>query len=173
MTENEPADGIVQRILEQYSDRPRGWRVLSTPRGEMLVIGPESAYQLKIIPLNPFEFTGAGTEIPNPDGAIDALKSTPEFGLRSLSEEDVKGLFETLSDPRSSRLSVESIIKRVPMSPEELNRSRGGHFLSGPVLTRPDLGSLSPDILRTQVSLDRAADELFRKRYPLRAGMFV
>jgi len=173
VTESEPADGIVQRILEQYSDRPRGWRVMSTPRGEMLVIGPESAFQLKLIPLNPFEFTGAGVEIPNPDGVLDTMKSTPEFGFRALSEEDVKGLFDALSDPQSSRLSIQSIIKRTPVSLEQLSHAKGGHFLSGPVLTRPDLGSLGPDVLKTQVSLDRAADELFRKRYPMRSGMFV
>lgn len=173
MTESEPAEGVVQRILRQYSDRPRGWRVLSTPRGEMMVLGPDSAFQLKLIPLNPFEFTGAGVEIPAPGTALEELKSAPEFGFRALSEADVKGLFEALSDPSSSRLSVESIIKRAPMSLEEMGRVHGRHFLSGPVLTRPDLGSLGPDILRTQVSLDRAADELFRKRYPHRAGMFV
>jgi hypothetical protein len=139
----------------------------------MMVIGPESAFQLKLIPLNPFEFTGAGVEISSPGTALETLKSAPEFGFRALSEADVKDLFEALSDPSSNRFSVQSIIKRAPMSLEEMGHAQGGHFLSGPVLTRPDLGSLGPDILKTQVSLDRDADELFRKRYPHRAGMFV
>jgi len=139
----------------------------------MMVIGPESAFQLKLIPLNPFEFTGAGVEISNQGAAVDELKSAPEFGFRALSEDDVKRLFDALSNPGNSRFSVESIIKRAPMSLDDMDRAHGGHFLSGPILTRPDLGSLGPDILKTQVSLDRAADDLFRKRYPHRAGMFV
>jgi len=173
VTETEPAESLVQRILQQYSDRPRGWRVMSTPRGEMLVVGPESAFQLKLIPLNPFEFTGAGIEIPNPSGVLSSVKSTPEFGLRALSDDDIKGLFDALRDPQGSRLSLDSIIKRAPLTPDDLNSARASHFLSGPVLTRPELGSLGPDFLKTQLSLDSAADDIFRRRYPLRAGMYM
>lgn len=172
MPEIEPADKIVPRILKQYAESPRGWRVLNTPLGEMLVVGPDSAFQLKIIPLNPIEFTGAGAELPESNSVIDSIRSSPEYGVRGLAQVELEAILESMVNPRAKASPLGSIIKRDPLMPEDIERSSIDHFLTGPVLTRPDLSNLGPDILKMRETIDRSANKVFRKRYPMRAGMY-
>ncbi|MHA2377786.1 MAG: hypothetical protein ACXADO_05835 [Candidatus Thorarchaeota archaeon] len=172
MTKVEPVEDIVPRILERFEKEPRGWRVMHTPRGEMLVVGPESVFQLKLISLNPFEFTGSGIEMTDDDSAVKSVRSTPEFGFRPLSDVDIRRIVESLIDSSKPRFDFGEVIKREPISPSKIRSSSVEHLLSGPVLTRPDLRSLSPEVLRIQETLDRSAMRTFRRRYPERAGMF-
>ncbi|MBE0525485.1 MAG: hypothetical protein IH631_00980, partial [Candidatus Thorarchaeota archaeon] len=96
MTDPEPVEEIVPRILKQYSERPRGWHIMNTPRGEVLVLSSDSAFQLKLIPLNPQEFTGAGVELPESNDIVESIRSSPEFGLRPLSESDLLGIAQSM-----------------------------------------------------------------------------
>ncbi|MFW9870106.1 MAG: hypothetical protein ACFFFO_15800 [Candidatus Thorarchaeota archaeon] len=171
MTDPEPIEKIMPRILKQYSERPRGWHIMTTPRGEMLILSSDSAFQLKMIQLSPFEFTGAGVELPESSETAESIRSSPEFGLRPLNETDIQGLINTMTGSSEPSISIGDILKRTPKSIEDLSIETS-HVLRGPVLTRPDLGSLSPEILRRQLSLDRSADRIFRKKYPMRAGMY-
>ena len=145
---------------------------MGTPRGEMLIVGPESAFQLKLISLNPQEFTGVGIEIPRSAGPLRQIETTPEFGFRPLSDFDLKKIIETLWNPEIVRPQIEKILKRAPLPHTQLNRIKGSPILSGPILTRPDLGTLGPDILKTQDLLDKLAWRKFRKQHQMRAGMF-
>ena len=172
VNEPEPAEKIVPRILEQYSERPRGWRIMNTPRGEVLVLSSDSAFQLKLIPLNPREFTGAGVELPESNDIVDSIRTSPEFGLRPLSEADLQGIVSSMSGEQGAREEIGEILSRTPLSLEDLSSNQSSHILRGPVLSRPDLGSLSPEIMKMQMSLDRSAQKTFRKRYPMRAGMY-
>jgi hypothetical protein len=171
VTDPEPIEKIMPRILKQYSERPRGWHIMSTPRGEMLVLSSDSAFQLKLIPLNPYEFTGAGVELPESSEAAEEIRSSPEYGLRPLDETDLQGIINSLSGSSEPKISVADILKRTPRSIDDLS-PKDSHILHGPVLTRPDLGSLSPEILKRQLSLDKSAERTFRRRYPERAGMY-
>jgi hypothetical protein len=63
----------------------------------MLVLGPDSSFQLKLIPLNPRQYTGAGVEIPDTDDKLDSIKTSPEYGLRPLSDNDIEGLINCSS----------------------------------------------------------------------------
>jgi hypothetical protein len=166
----EPVDALVPRILQQYSEKPRGWRVMSTPKGDMLVLGPESAFQLKLISINPTLVTGAGIEIPDTDKAFERMRSTPEFGFRPISGTDLQDIIKALNQPDIARPQVDAILRRTPLPITKIKPSES--ILTGPVLTRPNLSSLSPEILKTQLSLDRVAWKQFSKRYPMRAGMF-
>ena len=173
MTDPETAEEIVPRILKQYSERPRGWHIMNTPRGEVLVLSSDSAFQLKLIPLNPREFTGAGVELPESNDIVDSIRTSPEFGLRPLSEADLQGIVNSMSGGnQDARQEIGEILSRTPLSIEDLSSNENSHILRGPVLTRPDLGSLSPEILKMQMALDRSANKTFRKRYPMRAGMY-
>jgi hypothetical protein len=171
VTDPEPIEKIMPRILKQYSERPRGWHIMSTPRGEMLVLSSDSAFQLKLIPLNPYEFTGAGVELPESSEVAEEIRASPEFGLRPLDETDLHGIINSLTGSSEPGISISDILNRTPRSIDDLSLS-SSHVLRGPVLTRPDLGSLSPEILKRQLSLDRSAERTFRKRFPERAGMF-
>ncbi|MHA1638277.1 MAG: hypothetical protein ACTSUO_09215 [Candidatus Thorarchaeota archaeon] len=172
MTDIEPIDKIFPRILERISDSPRGWRVLNTPKGEMLFLGPKNAFQLKTISLSPYEFTGAGVEIENPGKALKSLRSSPEFGLRPLHEPDISSLVESMDNPLKTNSLLQSIISRAPMSPADVGKTGAEHLISGPVLRRPDLQLLDPTITKLQRTLDNSAQRIFRERYPMRAGMF-
>ena len=173
MNEPEPAEEIVPRILKRYSKRPRGWRIMNTPRGEVLVLSSDSAFQLKLIPLNPMEFTGAGIELPESNDVVERIRSSPEFGLRPVSENDIQNIANAMSGSEEARREVREVLARTPLSLEDLSASKSSHLLQGPVLTRPDLGSLSPEILKMQTTLDRQAQKIFRDRHPMRAGMYI
>ena len=170
MKDAEPVDDLVPRILQQYSEKPRGWRVMSTPGGDMLVLGPESAFQLKLISINPSLVTGAGIEIPDTDKAFERIRASPEFGFRPISGTDLQDIIQALNHPKIARPQIDAILRRTPLPLTKIRPSES--ILTGPVLTRPDLKSLSPEIMKTQLSLDRAAWRQFSKRYPMRAGMF-
>ncbi len=173
MNDPEPAEEIVPRILKRYSERPRGWRIMNTPKGEVLVLSSDSAFQLKLIPLNPREFTGAGVELPESNDAVERIRSAPEFGLRPVTERDVQNIANAMSGSEEARRELREVLQRTPLSLEDLSASKSSHILQGPVLTRPDLGSLSPDILKTQTALDKRAQRIFRDKHPMRAGMYV
>jgi hypothetical protein len=145
---------------------------MSTPRGEMLVLSSDSAFQLKLIPLNPYEFTGAGMELPESCETVETIRSSPEFGLRPLSESDLHSILNSLTGEKGPKLSLDDILRRTPRSLEDISADFPSPILRGPVLMRPDLSSLSPEILKRQLSLDRSAEKTFRKRFPERAGMF-
>lgn len=172
MTNPEPADKILPRIVKRYAERPRGWHIMSTPRNEMLVLSSDSAFQLKLIPINPYEFTGAGVELPESCDEVDTIRSSPEFGLRPLSESDLQGIINSITGEQGPQLSLNDILKRTPRSIEDISTDAPAPVLRGPVLIRPDLGSLSPEILKRQMFLDRSAERTFRKRFPERAGMY-
>jgi len=175
VTDPEPAEKIVPRIVKQYTEHPRGWHIMNTPLGEVLVLGPDSAFQLKLIPLNPYEFTGAGIELPKSSKTIETIRGSPEFGLRPIDEDDLLGILNALGSPQGTSLEIQEILRRSPVSLEDLssNKHVADHILRGPVLMRPDLGSLSPEILKMQIALDRSAQKTFRDRFPMRAGMYL
>ena len=145
---------------------------MSTPRNEMLVLSSDSAFQLKLIPLNPYEFTGAGLELPESCDTVDTIRSSPEFGLRPLSEPDLHGIMNSITGEQGPKLSLGDILKRTPRTIEDISADTPAPILQGPVLMRPDLGSLSPEILKRQLSVDRSAEKTFRRRFPERAGMY-
>ena len=145
---------------------------MTTPRGEMLVVGPDSAFLLKLISLNPFEFVGSGMEVKDTSGVVKTVRSTPEFGFRPLTETDIQGLVAAFGNPLGMQSKLRNIIQRAPVSSSELGGSSIDHILSGPVLTRPDLSSLGGDVRKLQDQLDKSAMNVFRKRYPMRAGMY-
>lgn len=146
---------------------------MHTPRGEVLVLGPDSSFQLKLIPLSPYEFTGAGMEISSSSEAIEEIRSSPEYGMRALEESDIKRITMAVEHGAGASDALRQILSKTPLSLEDLSSSSASHILQGPVLLRPDLSSLGSTVLGTQKSLDRATEKAFRARYPLRAGMYV
>jgi hypothetical protein len=172
LTDTEPVEDIVPRMIKQFSEQPRGWRIMHTPTGEMLVLGPDSMYQLKLIPLNPFQFTGAGVEIADVDNKLAELRSSPEFGLRPLKPSDIRSLLEAINKPTLLKPRIDELVKREPVAPSEIDSRRVSHLLSGPVIARPELGSLSPRTLELQDLLNESATRMFRRRYPMRTGMY-
>ncbi|MEM2141822.1 MAG: hypothetical protein QXS20_07465 [Candidatus Thorarchaeota archaeon] len=173
MTSPEPIEEIVPRILKNFSASPRGWRVIQTPTGEVLISGPESSYQLKLIPLDPFRFTGAGIEIDNADRGPDWFNSSPEFGVRPLSDRDVSALLGTIADPDSFLPRIQRLFQRPPVSPSSTELQDVSHVITGPVISRPNLTDVVSVSEEVQELLEHSATRIFRERYPMRAGMYI
>ncbi len=172
MTDPEPVDSIVPRIMERYAKFPKGWHVLSTPKGDMLIVGPDSSFHLKLIPINPTEFTGVGVEIPGSYKSLDFIRRVPNYGFRPIHDSDLDQMLSLINQGNDAQSIIRSIIQRDPMTPTDIEQSDARHILTGPILTRPDLGDISSEISKVHSSLEREALELFRKKYPMRAGMF-
>ncbi len=172
MIRPEPIESIIPRIVRQYEEEPRGWHVLSTPSGDWLVLGPHEAYQLRLVPLDPMRYVGSGTAIDDVDRVLEATRSAPEFGLRPLNDSDLRRLMAAAEGAVALSSSVESVLGRAPRRPTAVFSSDVRHVLSGPVLVRPDLRSMSPAFSEVQEQLDRAAVDMFRTRFPERARMF-
>ncbi len=170
--EVEPAEEILDRIMQQYAVEPHGWHVISTPTGDMLVLGPRSSFQLKLITLGPTEFTGVGVELASSPKSISPIRSAPSFGLRALSTGDLDHLVRAIHGDSESIGEAKSILERRPLSPSEIEQKNIDHILSGPIFTRPDLDSLDSTISSLKQKLTSSAQDRFRKKYPLRSGMF-
>ncbi len=173
MTEPQPVEKLIPRIFEKYTENPRGWHILNTPSGDMVVLGPDVSYQLRIIELSPSRYTGVGMEIESLEMPVEEISGTPEFGLRVLDEQDIRILAEALVGSSNMLPQVEEIVRRTPVSLAQIEHSDVKHILSGPVLSRPDLKCFSPSVIRRQYELERHAQRIFRERYPLRAGMYL
>ena len=139
----------------------------------MLIIGPDSAFQLRLVQVNPREFTGVGTEVPRSSKEIERITESPEFGLRAITDADIQEIVQSLTSQIDVRPKLQSIIQRNPLVHDEIRDTGADLFLSGPVLTTPDFKSLSVETLKLQKSLERDAMETFRRKYPHRAGMFT
>ncbi len=172
MPDVEPIDSLLPRIMDMYSDNPAGWRAISTPKGDMIISSPKAAFQLKAISLNPREFTGAGIELADSPSIMKNIEKSPDFGLRPIHMTDLEGLMKSLHNPEDAQAQLRGIINRAPVSTRDLSGNDISHILSGPVFTRPDLHSLSPEISRTQSTLEKSARKIFEEKYPFRAGMY-
>jgi len=172
VSDTEPAEELIPRIMREYSRRPGGWHILNTPDGDMLIVGPRSAFQLRLIPLSPTDFTGVGVEISPDIEGLSNIRSAPSFGLRPLSDDDLQVLFDAMTGQLTSPDRVEQIIRRDPVAPTEIDAKRYSHVLSGPVLTRPNLSSVDSTLLELRDKLEQSAREIFRRKYPLRSGMY-
>jgi len=165
---------ITEEILSQYNRKPEGWSVLVDQRGNVVVLGPSSGYWLKLIWLNPNEYTGAGIKVDDPEEMRRMVEGTPSYGLRPLSKGSVQKLLAAVQ--RTGRVEG-SLAKRLlsmpPVSTSELEERRPDAVLSGPIISHPDLRAISEGQRSLERKLDLEAEKLFRKRYPLRSGMYV
>ncbi len=166
----EPADELLTRIMQQYSRQPTRWHVLNTPDGDMIVLGPESAFQLRLIPLSPYQYTGVGVELTDEIASLSSMRSGAPFGLRPLEQTDLRVLLDAVNREIPPSSVISDVLRREPLPPSELKGHT--HVLSGPVVIRPDLSSLDPTIRRLKTDLDKEARKAFNEKYPLRAGMF-
>ncbi len=168
----EPAEEIMDRVMRLYSRRPRGWHVLHTPVGDMLIIGPDSAFQLRMMPLSPRESIGVGVELPNVPERLSNINSAPDFGIRGLTDEDLEVMLGALQGDAHAMDKVDAILKRDPLPPSAIETEKIDHIISGPIFSRPSLASIDPSLGDITEYLDASVRDLFRERYPLRSGMY-
>ncbi|MEM3447922.1 MAG: hypothetical protein QXP38_03440 [Nitrososphaerota archaeon] len=163
----------VKEILEGYNKRPKGWQFLSDPLGNILALGPEVGYRIKLMMINPNESLGVGVKIQDVEPLRRSIGVKFDSGFRPLDHDLSKTLISAVSENRITDLAVINKILQIdPVPIHELERKDLGAVLGGPFLTHPDLRSISRSQLELDAKLSAELDKLFRKRYPLRAGIY-
>lgn len=168
-----PLDQITRRILEQYDKSPEGWSVLSDSKGNVIILGPRSRYRLKLIPLSPNEYTGVGVGMEKSERITRMVEGASPFGFRPVSRQEAKELFGAMSQAgRVDRRVIQGLLGRRPISIKEIMEIKPETLLGGPVIAHPDLSSISRRQRELDEKLAREAEKLFRRKYPLRAGIY-
>lgn len=169
----EPVESLMRRVMAQYNRRPEGWSVLTDLRGNVLILGPESGYRLKLIEVNPQEHTGVGVRVGGLEEVRRIVEGTPSYGLRPLSSRETRELLNAIhrEDAIPNRL-IERLLGMKPVPTSELEERGPKAILSGPIIAHPDLSAISEGQRQLERKLALEADKLFRKKYPERAAIY-
>lgn len=168
----EPIEKISRRILAQYDKNPENWVVLADSRNNLLVLGPDGGFRLKMLPLGPHKQLGVGAEVDISTDLQEIRKESSSYGFRPLSMEKARRLLTAIQQKNLERGYLKNLLGVSPVSTVDLRKMRPEMVLSGPVILHPDLSAISDSQKRLEKKLRIEADNLFRKKYPLRAGIY-
>ena len=168
----EPVEMLVNKIMDRYNKHPAGWTVLRDFKGNVLVTGPKEGYMLKIIMINPQEYTGIGVKINSPRELRTLVEESPGFGYRPLTNMQAEELLNSFRHSGRQNRLVSEIFERKPVSTLEIEKKRPNAVLSGPILAHPDLSTISKSQRELESKLRIGAEKLFRQKYPHRAEMY-
>lgn len=159
--------------MAQYNRSPGGWFALSDRKGNVLILGPQSAYGLRFIPLDPQRYTGVGVQVTTPVGLRKTLREFPPYGFRPLSKADVRQLQEVLNRfgavPNALMMRL---LGTEPVAMDRLNELRPRGVLSGPVAFTPSLNTIVKGQEELERKLEMKAYKLFKRKYPTRATFY-
>jgi hypothetical protein len=158
--------------MKRYNKRPIGWTVLQDFKGNVLIIGPREGYMLKMLTINPQEYTGVGLQIENPNNIRKLVKGAPLYGYRPLPNTQAKDLLNSFDNTEKQTKIISEILKRKPVPTWEIKRNKTNLLLNGPILAHPDLGAISKSQRKLDLKLRIEAQKLFKKKYPTRAEMY-
>ena len=168
----EPIESLMNRIMNQYNRKPEGWTVLVDFKGNVLVMGPTEGYRLKTIYLNPYEYTGVGIKIEDPEKVRSLVEGSPSYGFRPLSSTQTKELLKNFHERDFQNKVVREVLETRPVPTWELEKKKPKAFLSGPIIAHPNLATISNNQRELEAKLAAEADKLFRKKYPHRAAIY-
>ena len=167
-----PVELLAKRIMHRYNKHPVGWTVLRDFKGNILVTGQKEGYMLKIITINPQEYTGIGVKIDSPHELRTLVDGAPLFGYRPLSNNQAEELLNSfLHRERNTRL-ISEILEKKPIPTLEIRKKKPKAVLTGPVIAHPDLRTISKSQRELELKLRIGAERLFRQKYPHRAEMY-
>ena len=167
-----PVELLANKIMERYNNHPVGWTVLRDFKGNVLVIGPKEGYMLKIITINPQEYTGIGVKIDSPRELRSLVKGAPLFGYRPLAKMQTEGLLNSFQHGELQNRLISEILERKPVPTLEVEKKRPTAVLTGPIIAHPDLSTISKSQRELELKLRIGAEKLFREKYPHRAEMY-
>lgn len=171
--EAEPIESLMDKILDLYDRKPGGWNVLTDLKGNVLILGPQVSYRLKLISLNPYDYTGVGMKIGNEKVVRNSVEGVPSYGFRPLTRKQTKLLFTGIHQHGAVNDGlVKKLLGLSPVPTWQLRDNKQKAILSGPVITHPNLSSISKNQRELEKKLDMEAYKLFRKRFPGRAAIY-
>ena len=172
MVNSEPVEFLTKKIMEQYNKHPIGWNVLRDFKGNVLVTGSKEGYMLKLIMINPHEYTGIGVKIDNPSELRTFVEGAPLFGYRPLGNEQVEELLTSFRHENQQNKLISEILENKPVPTLEITKKKHSAVLAGPILSHPDLSRISKSQRELESKLKIGVEKLFRERYPHRAEMY-
>jgi hypothetical protein len=162
----------MPKIMNQYNKQPVGWTVLTDPKGNMLVLGPSKGYMLKILPLNPQEYTGVGTVIEDTEELRGVTELGPSYGFRPFSKKEAEELIRSLSQGDKQNRLISQLLRKKPVPTWELEKKKPSTVVSGPIIGHPNLSAISRSQKELELKLRSEVEKLFRKKYPNRAAIY-
>lgn len=168
----QPIDSLSKKIINRYNKQPVGWSILRDLKGNVLIVGPKKGYMLKVVTINPQEYTGVGMEIENPNDIRTLLKGAPQYGYRPLRKGQAKELLNSFQQSQTHNNLLSNILKRKPVPTWELRKNKPSLILNGPIIGHPDLSTISKSQRKLDIKLKIEAQKLFKTKYPNRAEMY-
>ncbi len=168
----EPVELLANKIRDQYNKHPVGWTVLRDFKGNVLVTGSKEGYMLKIIMINPQEYTGIGVKIDNPRELRTLMEDAPLFGYRPLAKSQAEELLTSFRHGKQQNRLISEILERKPVPTLKIEKKRPSAVLAGPIISHPDLSTISKSQRELELKLRIGAEKLFREKYPHRAEMY-
>ena len=168
----EPIESLMPKIFKRYNDLPIGWNVLRDFKGNLLVIGPDEGYMLKIVPINPKESTGVGIKVESTDQIQRLLAGLPSYGFRPLSTQQTKNLVNSFREGKNQNNLLSKLLEKNPVSIPELNQEKPKSILGGPFINHPDLSTISESQRKLEAKLKIESLKMFRMKYPQRASIY-
>jgi hypothetical protein len=168
----DPIEFLTKKIMKRYNRHPVGWTVLRDLKGNVLVKGPKEGYMLKMIMINPQEYTGIGVEIDSPLELSALVEGAPLFGYRPLARMQTEDLLNSFRSGRHQKGLISEILERKPVRALEIEKKRPSAVLTGPIIAHPDLSTISKSQRELELKLRIGAEKLFREKYPSRAEMY-
>ncbi len=166
-------DESIKEIIEGYNRRPKGWQFVSDLRGNILVLGPDTGYRIKLMMISPEESIGVGAKIFDVEPIRRYIGTGLNSGLRPLDHDLSKALISAISENRvNSSTILKKVLEMDPVPVYELERSDVGAILSGPFVTHPDLRTISKSQSELDNKLSAELDKIFRNKCPLRASIY-
>lgn len=169
----EPIELLMKKIIRQYNRKTEGWSVFIDRKGNVLILSPKVGYRLKLVPLNPREYTGVGVRINGLDEMHLAMEGVPSYGFRPLSKGETGELLDAVHQGNTDKNElIKRLLMMEPVPTRELRKRGSGAVLSGPVIAHPNLNDISKSQRELEKKLTLEAYKLFRKKYPHRAAMY-
>ncbi len=168
----EPIESLMLKIFKRYNDLPIGWSVLRDFKGNLLIIGPNEGYMLKIVPINPQESTGVGIKVESTDQIRKIIDGAPSYGFRPLSTQQTERLVNSFQQGKNQNEILSKLLKRNPVSIQELNQKKPKSILGGPFIRHPDLSTISESQRKLEAKLKIESLKMFKMKYPQRASIY-
>ena len=168
----ESIDSLSKKIIKRYNNNPVGWTIFRDYKGTILISGPNDGYMLKLITINPNEYTGVGTRIKNHSQIQKLAKGAPQYGYRPIPNSQAIELLSSLQDFEKQNTIITEILEKNPIPTWKLKKRKPGLILNGPILAHPDLSSISEKQRKLELKLKIEAQRVFNKKYPHRAEMY-
>lgn len=171
--ETEPFGSLMRKVLDAYNRHPEGWNVLVDPKGNVLILSREGGYRLRLVPLNPYEYTGVGVTIEVDEELRGSVTGAPSYGFRPVPSTVLRKLVHTAGRGALSRALVAQLLTIKPQPSWRVRETDAKAVLRGPIIAHPDLGAISKGQRALDAKLASAGNALFRRRYPERAAFYT